>query len=153
MEWSIARGARELLFRRRRRRRRRRRCRYHLLSGNACGGSLTCVRGDGTATAVIEFDSEAAAKTALLLTHAWIKDSAIVVEPFEGDLPEVTPVRSEAETAETGDVDVAEDVPEETTTQLDPDAIPNKDFGGQPPSERVRVMEWHGVIKMMTNND
>jgi len=71
-------------------------------------------------SAVVQFDTESAAKTALLLTNALIVDRPIVVVPYT-------------------ETPVATAPPLETASQVDATNITQKDFGGVPDENRSKT--------------
>jgi RNA recognition motif-containing protein len=78
-------------------------------------------------TAVIQFETESAAKTALLLTNALIVDRPITVTPFaeQGSSPSTESNNNNAAPADFG-------------TQVDPDKITERDFG-VPDDQRTKT--------------
>lgn len=72
-----------------------------------------------TFSAVVQFETESAAKTALLLTNALIIDRPIVVSQFKNPAPSTTTTTATNTHAEQPKVDLGTPVPESNITQRD----------------------------------
>lgn len=90
---------------------------------------LLYFREQETRSAVVQFETESAAKTALLLTNALIVDRPITVVPY-------TSVPSTQQSATGATVNV---VPPSPGTPVAQHEITQRDFQGVPDDQRVRV--------------
>jgi len=88
--------------------------------------------GKETSFAVIQFETESAAKTALLLTNALIVDRPITVAAYETTSPNVSTTTTIPQTT-------GQSTPENLGTPVEQANITSRDFGGIPDNQRTKT--------------
>jgi len=91
--------------------------------------------GKDTSAAIIQFETESAAKTALLLTNALIVDRPITVSPY-GTMPTTTPTTTTPTTMPSPSPVIMTTDP---GSQIPPEKITKRDYGDVPDDQRSKT--------------